>query len=107
MTPRPVTFHIQYVIDPRKIAEFERYARAWITVVERFGGTHHGYFLPGESTNDIAVALFTFSSLAAYEEYRVSCADDPDGRAALALADESRCFLRYDRTLLRPLPASG
>ncbi|WP_280429962.1 NIPSNAP family protein [Nocardia brasiliensis] len=39
-------------------------------LVERHGGTHHGYFLPAEGASDKALALFSFSSLAAYEEYR-------------------------------------
>ena len=43
-----VTCYLRYVIEPSKIEEFEHYARLWIPLVERFGGTHHGYFLPSE-----------------------------------------------------------
>lgn len=100
-----VTCHLRYVIDPFKLAEFERYARMWLPLVARFGGTHHGYFLPHESANDIAVALFSFPSLAAYEEYRARAADDPDCQAAMRYHAETRCFLSYERTFLRPVLA--
>ena len=43
-----VTCYLRYVIDPYKTAEFEKYARMWIPSVTKFGGTHHGYFLPHE-----------------------------------------------------------
>ncbi|MEI1246502.1 NIPSNAP family protein [Rhizobium aouanii] len=59
-----ITCHLRYVIDPYKLAEFEEYARLWIPIVNRMGGTHHGYFLPSEGANNIAVALFSFPSLA-------------------------------------------
>jgi hypothetical protein len=42
----PVTFVIDYTIDPSKIAEFETYSARWIELVEREGGVHHGYYLP-------------------------------------------------------------
>jgi hypothetical protein len=41
-----VTCCIRYVIDPRKLAQFECYATRWIPIVNRLGGVHHGYFLP-------------------------------------------------------------
>ncbi len=40
-----ITCHVRYEIDPREIEAFERFARAWMELVERHGGTHHGYFL--------------------------------------------------------------
>lgn len=39
--------------------------------VEKFGGKHHGYFMPHEGANNIAHTLFSFPSLAAYENYRI------------------------------------
>lgn len=54
----------------------------WLTLVPRLGGTHHGYFLPHESPNDLALALFSFPLLAAYEEYRLRMAS-----ATLRIAD--------------------
>jgi len=31
----------------------------WIPLVGKFGGQHHGYFLPHEGPNNIAHALFS------------------------------------------------
>ena len=54
-----ITCTLRYTIDPYKLEEFERYGRMWITLVNRMGGTHHGYFLPYEGPNDVAYALFS------------------------------------------------
>ena len=98
-----VTCYVNYRIDPEKVAEFEHYARLWLTLVPRLGGTHHVYFLPHESANDLALALFSFPSLAAYEQYRVRMAADPECQAAYAYAASTKCIIRYDRTFLRPV----
>lgn len=99
-----ITCYIQYKIDPYKLSDFEDYARSWIPLVEKFGGTHHGYFLPHESANYRAVALFSFPSLAAYEQYRRDSLDDLACQQAYALAERTRCILHYEREFLRPLP---
>ena len=65
-----ITIHLKYVIDPYKVDDFEEYGRMWIPLVNKFGGTHHGYFLPSEGANNIAYALFSFPSMAAFEAYR-------------------------------------
>jgi hypothetical protein len=75
----------------------------WIPLVDRLGGTHHGYFLPHEGPNDIALALFSFPSLAAYEQYRAKAASDPDCQAAMAYSRETRCFLSFERSFMRPI----
>ncbi|MBV6632197.1 MAG: NIPSNAP family protein [Alphaproteobacteria bacterium] len=100
-----ITCYIQYELNPNKIPEFEHYARLWIPLVEKFGGQHHGYFLPHQSANDLAVALFSFPSLAAYEEYRKASMQDADCQAAFKYAEETDCIRRYDRQFLRPLDA--
>ena len=41
-----ITVHLRYEIDADKQAEFAEYGRRWIHLVNRLGGTHHGYFLP-------------------------------------------------------------
>jgi len=41
-----ITCVVDYIIDPAKTADFERFAIRWIELVEQHGGTHHGYFLP-------------------------------------------------------------
>ena len=79
-----VTCYLRYVVDPMKLQEFEHYAKLWIPLVEKFGGQHHGYFLPHEGANNIAVALFSFPSLADYEAYRAKAGDDPECRTCYA-----------------------
>lgn len=101
----PVTFVIEYTIDASKIREFEVYSLRWIELVEREGGTHHGYYLPSEGASDKALALFTFDSLTAYEAYRTNFGVDPDFIAADKLRTDTGCVLRWDRTLMRPLRA--
>lgn len=44
-----ITCYLRYIIDPYKLQEFERYGKMWIPLVEKFGGTHHGYFLPSKA----------------------------------------------------------
>ncbi len=98
-----ITCVVEYVIDPAKIDAFERFGRRWIELVELHGGTHHGYYLPAEGASDKALALFSFASLAAYEEYRGLFGKDPDFIEADRVRDESGCVLRYERTFMRPL----
>ena len=98
-----VTCHIRYEIDPFKVREFEHYAKLWIPLVKRYGGTHHGYFLPSEGASDIAYALFTFESLKAYEEYRIASANDDECLDAFSYAEKTRCVVRYERSFLRPV----
>lgn len=98
-----VTCYLRYVIDPEKMREFESYARMWIPIVKRMGGTHHGYFLPHEGANNIALCLFSFPSLAAYEEYRTKMQSDPESQQALQAAEHSRCIISYERSFMRPL----
>ena len=98
-----ITCYLQYRIDPYKRAEFKEYAEMWIPLVERHGGTHHGYFLPKESASDLAVALFSFESLAAYEKYRADARNDPECRKASAYAEETRCIVSFDRQFLEPV----
>ncbi len=98
-----VTCSLRYVLDPNKLQEFEHYGKLWIPLVERFGGQHHGYFLPSEGANNIALALFTFPSLAAYEQYRHDSMQDPDCLAAFQYAKDTQCVLSYERSFFRPV----
>jgi len=98
-----VTCYLRYVLDPAKLKEFEHYGKLWISLVGRFGGQHHGYFMPSEGHSNIALALFTFPSLAEYEVYRQKAADDEDCKAAMRYYEETRCFLSYERSFFRPV----
>jgi hypothetical protein len=98
-----ITCVVDYTIDAAKVADFERFAKAWIRLVNTHGGQHHGYFLPSEGASDRALALFSFPSFADYERYRTLFGVDPDFVAADRIRDESGCVLRYERTFMRPL----
>ncbi|PPJ48073.1 NIPSNAP family protein [Rhizobium sp. KAs_5_22] len=98
-----ITCSLRYVIDPYKLAEFEHYARLWIPLVNRLGGIHHGYFLPHEGANNIALALFSFPSLADYEIYRQRMTGDAECLAAFAYAEQTRCIASYERSFMRPV----
>ena len=102
-----ITCYLEYRIDPYKREEFRQYAEMWLPLIRKFGGIHHGYFLPKESASDLAVALFSFASLAAYETYRSESKSDPECKAASAFADDTRCIIRVNRQFLEPvLPGS-
>jgi len=98
-----VTCYLRYVLDPFKLKEFETYGKMWIPLVEKFGCNHHGYFLPGEGTSNIALALFSFQSLADYETYRTQAAADPECQSAIRYYEETKCFLSYERSFFRPV----
>ncbi len=98
-----ITCYVRYVLDPYKLEDFEKYARSWIPLVEKFGGTHHGYFLPHEGANNIAVTLFSFNSLAEYEIYRKDSVDDPECQAVYQLAEDTKCIISYERSFMRPV----
>ncbi|MFZ3152634.1 NIPSNAP family protein [Pseudomonas sp.] len=98
-----ITCHIRYVLDPFKLKEFEHYGKLWIALVAKFGGTHHGYFLPSEGANNIGLAMFSFPSLAAYEQYRLTSFADAECLAAFKYAEETRCVISYERTFFRPV----
>ncbi|MDN7654670.1 NIPSNAP family protein [Burkholderia multivorans] len=98
-----ITCYVRYVVDASKLDEFETYGKMWIPLVKKFGGDHHGYFLPAEGANNIALALFSFPSLAAYETYRSRSKDDPACIAAFRYAEETRCVISYERSFFRPV----
>jgi hypothetical protein len=115
------TCFIRYVIDPNQIKEFEKYARTWIKLVEKYGGTHHGYFLPGndalnlpktkfsfpelgkDGPDNIAVALFSFPDLKTYETYKKDVAADEECQKITDRCKKTKCFLNYERSFLKPI----
>ena len=98
-----ITCTLRYVIDPFKLKEFEHYGKLWIPLVEKFGGKHHGYFLPSEGASNIALAMFSFASLTAYDGYRQQAFQDTDCLAAIKYAEDTRCIVSYERSFFRPV----
>lgn len=113
-----ITCFIRYTLNGEKLADFEQYARVWMRLIEKYGGTHHGYFIPHEAPpaasfsfagigedgpHDVAVALFSFPTIEAYEKYRREVSDDPECQAETRNFHETKCFTKYERTFLQPV----
>jgi hypothetical protein len=96
-----VTVLIRYVIDPFQRDAFEAYSKAWLEIIPRCGGDLLGYFLPHEGTNNIAWALISCESLAAYEAYRTRIKADAKGKANFEFAKSARFILSEERTFLQ------
>jgi hypothetical protein len=115
---QPITCQIRYELNSGKQNEIEAYACAWISLVERYGGTHHGYFVPRvapdgigisfpgvghDGPSDVAIALFTFPDEESYLRYRENAATDPECRSAETLYRNRHCFKSYERLFLQPV----
>jgi hypothetical protein len=96
-----VTVFIRYQLDPFKRTLFEQYAKRWLTIIPRCGGELIGYWMPHEGTNNIAFALISFDTLAAYENYRARLRADAEGRANFGFAEDNQFILAEERTFLR------
>jgi hypothetical protein len=111
---------IRYNIDPDKLAAFREYARAWISLINKYRGLHHGYSIPGtardnlpiaafsfpglgiEGPSNVAVALFTFPSLETFERYRMAVSEDELCKAATARFDEQN--VSYNTSIRANIP---
>ena len=96
-----VTVFIRYQLDPFKRDGFEAYAKRWLDIIPKCGGHLVGYWMPHEGTNNIAYALISFDSLAAYEAYRARLRADPAGVANFQSAETGQFILAEERTFLR------
>ena len=59
--------------------------------------------MPHEGPNNIAVALFSFNSLAAYEDYRIKSSVDLDCIAAYDFEKNNRSIISYERSFMKPI----
>jgi len=111
-----ITCFIRYFINPDKLTEFETYARIWVPLIEKYGGTHHGYFMPVETPSsaafsfpgvgeegpdNVAIAMFSFPTIEDYDSYRERVANDPECLRATEIRNDSQCFTRYERKFVR------
>ncbi len=105
-----ITVCIRYTLDTHKLADFEKYARAWPETIRRCGGGLVGYFLPTKfaGPTNFGLALINFPNLASYENYHDALAKDPGAKANHDLAEKSGCILLEDRLIMQPAtqPAS-
>ena len=113
-----MTCHLAYVVDVEKLDAFAEYARAWVDLIERYGGTHHGYYVAADDPpasgfsfaglgragrRDIAFAMFSFPDVEAYDAYRRDVRTDPACTAAEKILEQTKCFLSYERTFVKRL----
>src|ERR1700682_3610792 len=99
--PLAITVFTRYQLDPFKRAMFEQYAARWLAIIPRCGGDLVGYWMPHEGTINIALALISFESLAAYENYRARLRADSEAMANFSFAEENKFILAEERTFLR------
>jgi hypothetical protein len=96
-----ITVFIRYQLDPFQRDAFETYAKRWLAIIPKCGGSDVRYWMPHEGTNNIAFGLISFPTLAAYEAYRTRLKADPEGAANFRMAEEQRFILAEERTFLR------
>ena len=111
-----ITCFLRYTIDPDNLADFEHYAHVWMRLIEKYGGIHHGYFLPDkdapaasfsfpgigeEGPANIAIASFSFPSVDSYDSYRREVKNDPECHAITAHCQRTTCFTKYERTFVK------
>ncbi len=112
---------VKYELDLNQLEHFREYARTWISLIEKYGGTHHGYFLPGEAgdlmpdptfsfpglgkqgPDNLAVALFSFPDVESYENYRRLVVDDPLCKEITEKFNAAKSFIGYERNFLVPI----
>lgn len=105
----------RYRIDLAQRDIFIEYARRWVELTNRHGGTHHGFFLAAELRDhpvlsypqfgseagpDVAYAWYSFPDEAALHAFRAKVKMDPDCAEAEALGRKSGCILGYERSFL-------
>ena len=98
-----MTLCIRYKFDTNKLTDVETYSENEQRVIERSGGTIVGYFLPTDfaGLTDEAIGLIDVPSLAAYEEYRKSLADDPEHKTNITKLEQSGAMVAMNRFFIR------
>ena len=111
-----ITCFLRYTINPDQLLAFEHYARVWMRLIEKYGGTHLGVFIPGDGPpaaafsfpgigeagpDNVAVALFSFPSVDAYDRYRRDVKYDPECAAITHHYEQTKCFTKYERVFMR------
>lgn len=101
-----ITCSLRYVINPSRRSEFEAYGRLWVGLVRKYGGTHHGFFLPLEEEDNVALSVYSFASVDDYAVYLSATLTDPECIDACAYATLTGCIVRVERDFLRLVEAS-
>lgn len=100
-----ITCFIRYDIEPTQHADFDEYCQRWGSVIPQCGANLIGYYRPHEGSASTAYGVYNIASLAAYERYRETLANHPEGRANYEFAQRKK-FIRAEERLFLKL-ASG
>ncbi len=118
MGPDSIICHVRYTLDLDQLSAFEDYARTWTALVEKYGGTHQGFFMSGgegsdaavsfpglgsEAPANMAIAFFSFPDRSAYDSYRAQAGLDPECLRQNKIMATSPCFSSYERAFLKPV----
>ena len=98
-----LTLYLRYTLDPNKRAAYDAYVAAEMDPITRSGGKIIGYFLPTDyagATNE-AHGLIEFPSLASYEQYRHTLAEDPTHKKNAAELERSGAVLSIVRSIVK------
>ena len=97
------TLCICYKFNPEKLADFQTYAEGEDGPISRSGGNIVGYFPSTDfaGSNNEAIGLIDFPSLAAYEDYRGRLAADPEHRENVARLQASGAEVAMTRSIMQ------
>jgi hypothetical protein len=97
------TLCIRYTLDPNRLEAFRTYVEEEVPVIRRSGGQIVGYYLPTDfaGPTNIGYGLTEFETLAGYEQYRRTLADDPAHGRNVAMLVESGAVLNMERSFIR------
>lgn len=97
-----ITLCIRYTIDPNKLADFKAYASSELEVIRRSGGGSPSFFYPTDFAGPTseALGLFDFETLAAYEQYRTTLANDPLHKKNVQALEESGVIACMNRSFI-------
>jgi hypothetical protein len=97
-----ITLCIRYTLNPNKLTDFKTYVAAELGPIRRSGGETFGYFLPTDfagPTNE-ALGLIDFRSLAEYEQYRNTLANDQEHKQNVARLEQSGAIVAMNRSVI-------
>jgi hypothetical protein len=98
-----ITLCITYKFNPEKLDAISAYFENEQPAIERSGGKIVGYFLPTDfaGANNEAIGLIDLPSMAAYEQYRRTLADDPQHKENVARLQQSGAQVVMQRSFIR------
>ena len=120
-----ITCYIRYTLNLDQLDAFAEYGRIWIDLIDRLGGTHHGYFLPSqeeraqeqgrfsfqglgsEGPTNIGIAVFSFPDWETYDHYRSAAGSYEECQRATKIVEETKCFTSYERNFMTPILGRG